>query len=92
MRPASAHYFVGQDRLAGLRALSLEAEQRGCVTAQDGSEAGGGEARGGGAVYRVGEATVLCACSTPASQASPAARAGNLAPAAHSANRAGCVQ
>ena len=50
--------FVGQDRLAGLRALSLEAEQRGCVTAQDGSEAGGGEARGGGAAYRVGEATL----------------------------------
>jgi hypothetical protein len=43
--------FVGQDRLTGLRALSLEAEQRGCVTAQDGSEADGGEARSGGAVY-----------------------------------------
>ena len=50
--------FVGQDRLAGLRALSLEAEQRGCVTAQNGSEAGGGEARGGDAVYRVSEATL----------------------------------
>ena len=48
----------GKITLAGLRALSLEAEQRGCVTAQDGREAGGGEARGGGAVYRVGEATL----------------------------------